>query len=440
MNAELLAMLGGGAPPAAVRREEAKSLLSFKAGKMMAELQPNGKYMISADQRRGTLDLNYTKPTPPSSNGTLKLEWKDRRTNATVDSLTIFAEDGLTYQKVDTGREGDRVYLLEYGSTSNRRYFFWMQDKLEGTLDEDNCVLLNTYLTDPKAAEEKVNGEGEESAEPASGSPSGGMRLDMNGLGSGGMDNAALMQIMSNLGPNGTASAREGDSSAASGGDAAAPQGQVDALSNILENLGMPQPNVPVSESTATAGASTDAVASSAPDAVTSSTSSTATPAAAAPASSGLTLSDLQGAMAGLATTSPTNLQPLNPTPPLNELVTPASISTVILSDEAVKSKLVSLLPEGQQTTEYLEENLRSPQVAQCLKSLSAALADEGMEGFHSILANFQLDPKDGQEALVGGNPIQAFLDCVLKSVEREKSTEEEAKEGKSDGDEEMKE
>jgi hypothetical protein len=169
------------------------------------------------------------------------------------------------------------------------------------------------------------------------------------------------------------------------------------------------------------------------------STGSTATPAA-APASSGLTLSDLQGAMAGLATTSPTNLQPLNPTPPLNELVTPASISTVFLSDEAIKSKLVSLLPEGQQTTEYLEENLRSPQVAQCLKSLSAALADEGMEGFHSILANFQLDPKDGQEALVGGNPIQAFLDCVLKSVEREKSTEEGTKEGKSDGDEEMKE
>lgn len=395
--------------------------------------------MISPDQRRGTLDLNYTKPTPPSSSGTLKLEWKDRRTNATVDSLTIFAEDGLTYQKVDTGREGDRVYLLEYGSTSNRRYFFWMQDKLEGTLDEDNCVLLNTYLADPKAAEENVNGEGEES-EPASAgsSPSGGMRLDMNGLGSGGMDNAALMQIMSNLGPNGTASAREGDSSAASGGDAAAPQGQVDALSNILENLGMPQPNASVSESTTTAGASTDAVASSAPDAVAS-TGSTATPAA-APASSGLTLSDLQGAMAGLATTSPTNLQPLNPTPPLNELVTPASISTVFLSDEAIKSKLVSLLPEGQQTTEYLEENLRSPQVAQCLKSLSAALADEGMEGFHSILANFQLDPKDGQEALVGGNPIQAFLDCVLKSVEREKSTEEGTKEGKSDGDEEMKE
>ena len=40
MNAELLAMLGGAAPPSAPRREEPKSVLSFKAGKMTAELKP----------------------------------------------------------------------------------------------------------------------------------------------------------------------------------------------------------------------------------------------------------------------------------------------------------------------------------------------------------------------------------------------------------------
>ena len=397
--------------------------------------------MITADQRRGTLDLNYTKPTPPStSTGLLKLEWKDRRTNATVDSLTIFPEDGLTYQKVDTGREGDRVYLLEYGSHSDRRYFFWMQDKLEGNLDEDNCVMLNTYLADPKSAEEKVHGEPEEGDSPSSSGggeegSSGAMRLDMNGLGGGGMDNAALMQIMSNLGPDGTASTREGDSSAnsadATAGGGSAPQGQVDALSNILENLGMPQP----SNSTSSESTTTNSGAAST-DAVVSSTGPTAASTGAS-ATSGLTLSDLQGAMAGLATTSPTNLRP---TPPLNTLITPHSISTILLSDESIKSKLVSLLPEGQQTTEFLEENLRSPQVAQCLKSISAALADEGMDGFHSIMANFQLDPKDGQEALVGGNPIQAFLDSVLKKVERERGSEEGAKEEeKSDADEEMK-
>ena len=231
--------------------------------------------MVTADQRRGTLCLNYSNPTPPATSGLLKLEWKDRRTNATVDSFTIFPEDGLTYQKVDTGREGDRVYLLEYGSNSERRYFFWMQDKLEGNLDEENCVLLNTYLADPKAAEEKVKGEmqGEdnESSADSSGGASGsntgaGFRLDMNGLGGGGLDNAALMQIMSGLGPNGTAASETGGSSGGSESNtsATAPQGQVDALSNILENLGMPQPNTGASsaESTTNTVSSTGAVAS----------------------------------------------------------------------------------------------------------------------------------------------------------------------------------
>lgn len=31
------------------------------------------------------------------------------------------------YKKVDTGREGERVYLLEIAG--NRRFFYWMQDK-----------------------------------------------------------------------------------------------------------------------------------------------------------------------------------------------------------------------------------------------------------------------------------------------------------------------
>ena len=51
MNAELLAMLGGGAPPAAARREEANSILSFKAGKMMAELQPVSYMSLVNSQR-----------------------------------------------------------------------------------------------------------------------------------------------------------------------------------------------------------------------------------------------------------------------------------------------------------------------------------------------------------------------------------------------------
>lgn len=32
-----------------------------------------------------------------------------------------------TFEKVDTGREGDRVYLLQYTENRSNRFFFWMQ-------------------------------------------------------------------------------------------------------------------------------------------------------------------------------------------------------------------------------------------------------------------------------------------------------------------------
>ena len=58
-------------------------------------------------------------------------------------------------------------------------------------------------------------------------------------------------------------------------------------------------------------------------------------------------------------------------------------------------------------------------------------------------MMNFNLLPQDGFESFHqggGGGPIQAFLDCVLKSVERG-DEEEKANNGKSEGgDVEMKE
>ena len=79
-------------------------------------------------------------------------------------------------------------------------------------------------------------------------------------------------------------------------------------------------------------------------------------------------------------------------------------------------------------------ENLSSPQVQQCLKSLQAALLDDEA-GVNSILANFQLRPEDGAIAMAAGNPIQAFLDCVLKSAQRE-TAEQEQQQQDGDGDE----
>jgi hypothetical protein len=427
MNAELLAMLGGSMPGASRSREaEPKTLLSFKAGKLNATLQPNGKYLVTADPRRGTLEVNWTQST--SSVGVLKIEWKDRRTRSVIDSLSIFPEDNCTYSKVDTGIPNDRVYYLQYGNASDRRFFFWMQDKEEGNLDEENCVKINTFMSDPEEAasvatgqpkkvkkrkEEEEEEESKSNAKKSSSTTGSSAAVDQSGA----LDSDALMSIMQGL--NAT---REGSNSS---NNNPVGSGQVDALSNILQSLGMPQQQSPSGTS------NTSSVAGGTMNSTTPAPSNTAAtpsaPAAKSAPSIGLTLSDLQGAMAGLATTSPPGAPASNnvggPGPSLSEVVTPdAVIEAGILENTELKERLIELLPENQRTEDRLLENLRSPQVRQCLQSLTAALCDDGsLDGFHSILANFQLRPEDGAVGLSQGNPIQAFLDCVLKSVQREK-------------------
>jgi len=488
MNADLLAMLGGAGPSSAStsRREtEGKTILSFKAGKMNTTLQPNGKYLITPDPRRGTVALTWhaTSSSSSSSNtnannngGLLKFEWTDRRTRTTVDSLTIFPGDNVTFTNITTGRPKDRVYLLQYGSNTDQMFFYWMQDKEEGNEDEDNCVKVNVYSADPNEAKSAANGGvlptdagaaeaagggegGEDAGGPASSAASASRAavtarrtggLDMTGLGGGGLDNAALMQILGGLNARDTPSAQNASdttATAAAGGTGSAgggAQGQVDALSNILENLGMPQP---IGSAPMTPGAALAPTASttSATPATAKASNTTTTPAAPARSTTntgkGLTLSDLQGAMATLATTSPPSSTGMaQPGPPLEQIITPETVlSSGLLDNPEVKARLIQFLPEDQRSEERLMENLRSPQVVQCLKSLTGAICDDG-DALGSILANFQLSPEDGAAAMNRGNPIQAFLDCVLKSVEREKEQDggAEGNGENNDGDAEM--
>lgn len=328
-----------------------------------------------------------------SNAGLLKLEWMDRRTNATVDSHTISPEDDCTYSKVDTGRDGDRVYLLQYGNNSDRRFFFWMQEKEEGNEDEDNCVKINMYMADPAEAAAAANCTSTERNDSAGTNDS-----SLDELAQARLDELAALTT-NRLNPGSSASTNNASATTSS---TSGNEGQVD-LSSILSS---PAPITTNSSSTEE-----------------SKTEETIT------TTGGLTLSDLQGAMAGLATTSPpATASAQMPGPPLDELASPSAvIEAGILDDDAVKARLIELLPEGQRTEEKLIENIRSPQVAQCLKSLTAALCDdEGglMDSFNSILANFQLNPEDGTLSTAIGNPIQAFLDCVLKSVQKEKESQ----------------
>eukprot|EP00956_Cyclotella_meneghiniana_P023701 scaffold46666_cov54-Cyclotella_meneghiniana.AAC.1 len=157
----------------------------------------------------------------------------------------------------------------------------------------------------------------------------------------------------------------------------AAQPGQIDAIGNILENLGVPQTNGTL------------------PSGDHSTNTAFAASTTAATGGGGLTLADLQGAMAGLGTASPSTTD----CPPLSELATAEIIDeSGILNDLNATACLIALLPENQRN-DALRDNLRSPQVSQCLQRLTAALSDDAAS-FNSIIANFQLDPRDGTEAL----------------------------------------
>lgn len=83
-------------------------------------------------------------------------------------------------------------------------------------------------------------------------------------------------------------------------------------------------------------------------------------------------------------------------------------IATGILEDPAVREALIQHLPEGQQSEEFLEANIRSSQLRQALGSLSAAL---NSDNYNSVLANLGgLDPSPGMQHLMQGDGVAAFL------------------------------
>lgn len=367
---------GGGSGNSGSSNSNEKQLVSFKAGKMDLTLQENGKYWAAPDTRRGEIRIVWK-----TSDSSLYWEWYDRREKSVADAdrHVLFSVGGTTSDlgtmervtEVPNAAPQDRLVVWtrpQAGGSNSNYHMYWLQDASEEK-DDEVIAQVNQYLSDPA------------SANPSTGSSSGGGASSSNDRASGNASNNAAAETSSS----------------------STDRQQVDALSNILENLGMPQ------NEASSGGAS--AAASSSNNRPTGT----------------LTLADLQGAMAGIqgsATSGP-------PGPPLQEIVTPAAIQS-LLENEAVKNRLLELLPEEQRSEEFLADNLRSPQVQQTLRSLTAALLPDdtgSMDGYHSVLANFSM-AEGAQDALENNsnNPIQAFLECVLKSVEKEEGKEEEGK------------
>lgn len=465
---------GGGLSRAAANAAAASSgppedprLVAFKAGKVRLQATDRGTYMCEADPTRGEVRLVAS----ADGGGRLEWQWFDRRDNVVVDrrvveqppavpaAAPVEGEEGKeeeaelppsegmteeaekkktttaapalvhpsawTFRKIDPPlptrtHKDDRVYVFTHppiitttsgdgASASSDPHdlydLYWMQDA-DPSHDDDLVEQVNQYLSDPAKAVAEATGGGTAAA---------------SGMGA-------------------TGSLRAGGAGAAASTTAAASSSaQVDALSTILENLGMPQSSSSSSsESPPPLGGGTDATA-----------------AGAAPRNA-LTLADLQGAMAGIQQAQQQQQARTAPSISLSDVVTSDAVTSV-LNDADARDRLLALLPEEQRTPELLEENLRSPQVRQTLRLLTQALLpdDDGrVDGFLSVVANFQLPSpppsegggsgRDAQQALVvqaSTNPIQAFLDAIVRSVQQEEEATGAAATGTSsrgDGDDAM--
>uniref|UniRef100_A0A7S4A922 Pru domain-containing protein n=1 Tax=Pseudo-nitzschia australis TaxID=44445 RepID=A0A7S4A922_9STRA len=269
--------------------EEEKPLLSFKAGKVELALQENGKFLATPDTRRCQVNLKY------NDDSQLIWEWFDRRKKKVMDTIRI--TDPVNLERTDVPKSqdadcNDRVY---YWKMDSEWRMMWLQDKEE---DPELIGKINKILQEP--------------TKPST--------ADSEGAGE------------ATTGASDPVSARSPSSVSTT-------TRQVDALSNILENLGMPQGGDQSSKGAVAA----------------------AVPVGAAPAGTGgvLTLADLQSAMGGVQT------QQENTNPPgLHEVVTPGAISC-LLENEDVRNRLMQELPEEQRSPEFLESCLRSPQVQQ---------------------------------------------------------------------------
>ena len=189
----------------------------------------------------------------------------------------------------------------------------------------------------------------------------------------------------------------------------AATANQVDALSSILENLGMPQ----TSNNSATSMDTTSGM--------------DAPPTNTATGRNQLTLADLQGAMASI---QQQQQQQVTVGPPLQDLVTSQSIDAIMNHPEACQ-RLLQYLPAEQQSVEFLRDNLTSSSMQSTLRTLTQMLVQQNDDDtsnatafteYSNLIANFQLDPQDGESALLqNNNPIEAFLNCIIAAVEKEK-------------------
>lgn len=386
----------------------------------------------------------------------------------------MLTPDKLRFNKVNTGRDEDRVYVLFSESREHRR-FFWLQEP-DADGDEAKVKRLRDMLKRPPAlrrgglgglgglggmpdgmslmqamaAGSRRPGRGGLRPAIASGVAGGAGPASLSQLdpeqaalveellaaAGGGMGEAAMAEL---LGMGGGAGMHGGDTSAAAPSPAPAPAPASGASSSSSSSSPM------------TAADSGDVTAPAAP-APAPAPSSSPSPAAEAEGheddgdepmedddgvegmhddddeddNGGMTEEDL-AAFATHMEGMPPQVQAMlmqqmlasrvERTAPLSFIVNPDEALAVATSTTAISASLAELLPEGQRDSAGLEAAVRSPQLAQALRSLTGALSTDN---FETIFANFGLDPRDGADLMARGDAVGAFLAALQAKADRE--------------------
>lgn len=100
---------------------EKKPLVSFKCGQMNHESirGQSSKLRLAADQRKGLLQV------VKEGDGMIHVQWRDRATGQMGFDRPVFPDD-ITFKRIRTGKDTDRVYEFKY-KANETRFFFWMQ-------------------------------------------------------------------------------------------------------------------------------------------------------------------------------------------------------------------------------------------------------------------------------------------------------------------------
>ena len=96
-----------------------------------------------------------------TNEGLTQFQWKNRLDDSVDPNCDhmVFPGDAK-FEKVNTGREGDRVVMLQFSSNSSRRFFFWLQHKKDDD-DEELTKKMNDAINGVSSAEEAPSTEEE---------------------------------------------------------------------------------------------------------------------------------------------------------------------------------------------------------------------------------------------------------------------------------------